>query len=951
MTPERARDIERICQEALDQDVSERAGFLDGACRGDQALRREVERLLEHETTASGFLETPAMAAAAHEMARAIPALRAGQQFGAYTIVSRLGAGGMGEVYRARDTTLGREVAIKVLPALLTSDPARLARLEREARVLATLNHPNIATIHGIERVDGRHALVLEVVEGETLDERLRRASALPVPEALGLARQIAEALDAAHEHGVVHRDLKPANIKIRPDGVLKVLDFGLAKTLPPAWAAAHGEQPTEAATDSMDGTGAGVVMGTPAYMSPEQAQGSRVDRRADIWSFGVILYEMISGRRGFQGATSMEVLSNVLKAEPDWAALPPETPRLVQSLLRRSLQKEPSRRLRDIADARFQIEEVLSGPVEADATPGSPARTSRDRLAWVVALIAVASLAAAVVWVVRRPPIAEEVRLEIVTPPTTRSTSLAVSPDGQQVVFVASSQGPSRLWLRRLNSGMARPLAGTDDASAPFWSPDSRSIGFAAGDQLKRVDLESGSVRVLSPDGAMAGTWNRDGWILFKRHPGDGLFLISADGGHLRQVTRPNTKASNHHYPQFLPDQRHFLFYSTGTEPGIYVGEVGTPDALRRILEADAATYAAAPARLLFVRAGTLFSQPFDVARLELTGSPVAVAEQIAGSGGAAAVSASAAGPIVYRTGPAREQHQFVWFDRSGSVVKTVPNSDFSNSFNASLSHDGRRLAMERVMGTTDIWALDLERGIPERLTIDPGFDLTPVWSPDDRQIAFTSNRRGPLDFALYIRPATNTGDDEELIALGAGTTSPTDWSPDGRVILYALAFADGKRDIWAVPLDGERKPFPVLATPFNETSAQFSPDGKWIAFQSNESGPVQIYVQRYPAGRKVQVSGEGGVQVRWRRDGRELFFLAPDNRLMAVPIQVDAAADTVDVGKPVPLFVTRLAGQTRGDSSRQYMVSPDGQRFLMDTLTEAALPLSIVLNWQPPR
>jgi dipeptidyl aminopeptidase/acylaminoacyl peptidase len=407
--------------------------------------------------------------------------------------------------------------------------------------------------------------------------------------------------------------------------------------------------------------------------------------------------------------------------------------------------------------------------------------------------------------------------------------------------------------------------------------------------------------------------------------------------------------KASNHDYPQFLPDQRHFLFHSTGTEPGMYVGELGKLDPLRRIVEADAATYAAEPGQLLFVRAGALFAQPFDLARLELTGSPVAVADQIASSGGTAALSASAAGPIVYRTGPARDQHEFMWFDRSGNLLETVPASDFGNAFNASLSHDGRRLSMERVMGTADIWALDLKRGIPERLTTDPAFDLTPVWSPDDRHIAFTSNRKGPENFALYVRPATSTGDDELLVAVGAGTTSPSDWSPDGRVILYALAFTAGKRDIWAVPLHGERKPFPVLATPFNETSAQFSPDGKWIAFQSNESGPVEIYVQRYPTGRKVRVSGEGGVQARWRGDGKELFFLAPDNRLMAVSIRLDAGADTVDVGKPTPLFATRLAGQPWGDSARHYMVSPDGQRFLMDTLTEVALPLTIILNWQP--
>jgi eukaryotic-like serine/threonine-protein kinase len=950
MTPERAREIERICEGALERPVSERAGFLADACAGDSGLRRDVERLLAHDQAASAFLETSAMAVAAHDLAHSDDALAPGQRFGPYTIVSRLGAGGMGEVYRARDTTLGREVAIKVLPALFTGDPERLARLEREARVLAALNHPNIATIHGLERVDGVHALVLEVVEGKTLEERLRGASILPMPEALGLAKQIAEALEAAHEHGVVHRDLKPANIKIRPDGVVKVLDFGLAKVVTPEEGRVHGEELTHSPNASLDRSHAGLVLGTAAYMSPEQAQGKRVDRRTDIWAFGLILYEMLTGRRGFGGETTMEVLSNVLKAELDWTTLPPTIPPVVRSLLRRSLQKDPARRLRDIADARFQIEEAINEPGAAAAAPDRPARSTNERWLWVAALIGVAAAVGTLAWMLRPQDQAAELRLEIVTPPTTQPTSFAVSPDGRQLVFVASDQGQSRLWVRPLNSAMARPLGGTENARFPFWSPDNRSVGFSADEQLKRVDVESGHVRVLSARGALGGTWNRDGNILFDQGPGGGLFLISADGGGLRPATRTNVKAGNHLWPEFLPDHRHFLFYSTGSEPGIYVGALGTPDPLRRIVDAEAATYAAASAQLLFVRAGTLFAQPFDPVRLELTGSPAAVAEQIAGSGGGTwALSASPAGPIVYRTGPSRQQHQFVWFDRAGARLETVAGSDFGSGFNSSLSHDGRRLAMDRVTGSTDIWALDVKRGVPERLTIDPAFDLTPIWSPDDRLIAFTSNRRGPVDFGLFMRPASSSGVDELLVAPGAGTTSPTDWSLDGRVILYSLAFTEGKRDIWAMPLHGDRKPFAVVATPFNETSAQFSPDGQWIAYQSNESGSVEIYVQRYPSGRKLRISADGGVQARWRRDGTELFYLAPDNRLVAVPIRLNAKAETVDAGKEVPLFATQLAGQPRNDSGRHYMVSPDGQRFLMDTLTEVTLPITVILNWKP--
>jgi dipeptidyl aminopeptidase/acylaminoacyl peptidase len=425
-------------------------------------------------------------------------------------------------------------------------------------------------------------------------------------------------------------------------------------------------------------------------------------------------------------------------------------------------------------------------------------------------------------------------------------------------------------------------------------------------------------------------------------------LFLVSEEGGDFRPATRSSVEASNHQYPQFLPDHRRFLFHSTGSKPGIYVGELGSSNAAQRLMDADAATYAAASGHLLFVKNGTLFAQRFDPARLMLSGSPITVAQRIARREGTAAVSASAAGPIVYRSGEARQQHQFVWFDRSGTRLATIPGSDFSNSFNAGLSHDERRLAMERVVGTADLWALDVTRGVPERLTTHPASDLTPVWSPDDRMIAFTSNRRGPTSWGLYLRPADNTGSEQLIVATG-GVAAPTDWSPDGRVILYANAPGPGHRDIWAAPLQGDRKPFPVVATPFNETSAQFSPDGQWIAYQSNESGSMEIYVQRYPAGRRVPVSADGGVQVRWRRDGAELFYLAPDNRLMAVPIRIDANSETIDIGKPVPLFSAALAGQPSQDSGRHYMVSRDGQRFLMDTLVEVEFPMTVLLNWKP--
>jgi hypothetical protein len=453
-----------------------------------------------------------------------------------------------------------------------------------------------------------------------------------------------------------------------------------------------------------------------------------------------------------------------------------------------------------------------------------------------------------------------------------------------------------------------------------------------------------------VASGGALGGAWNRDGTILFDRAPGASLFRVSAEGGQPSAVTQPSPEANDHWSPQFLPDHSHYLIYATGTVPGIYGGILGASEPPRRIIDAQAASYASS-GHLLFVRAGTLFAQVFDPVRLALVGSPIAIAEQIVAGGGpgaTAALSVSAAGPFAYRTGSSTSQHHFVWFDRSGAPLETIPGSDFGDGYNSSLSPDASRLATSsRVEGTADIWLLDIKRGVSTRFTSDPAFDLGPVWSPDGRRIAFTSNRRGPSEFALYVRASDGTGNDELLVAKELG---PSDWSPDGRFILYMIAGLKGDRDLMALPLEGDRTPVPVVATPFNETNGQFSPDGKWIAFQSNESGRPEIYVQPFRRpGQKVRISSEGGIQARWRGDGEEVFYLATDQRLMAVPIQLDAQRDVVDVGTPVALFTTALAGIPQDDNGRHYMVSRDGQRFLMDTLKEVTLPITVVLNWKP--
>jgi eukaryotic-like serine/threonine-protein kinase len=953
LTSDRWQEVERLYHEALMHADAERSAFLRVACGDDSALRREVETLLAQEPNAAGFMSIPAVVGAAAVVGRSL----LGRQFGPYVIQSPLGSGGMGEVYRARDTTLGRDVAMKVLPAQWLADPDRLARFERESRVLATLNHPHIGAIYGTEAVEGGRALVLELVEGPTLQERLEARRGLALNEALHVARQLADALEVAHEKGIIHRDLKPANIKITPDGVVKVLDFGLAKfalpsapalPVPPASPALLTNSPTFS-----HATKEGVILGTAAYMSPEQARGQRVDKRTDIWAFGCVLYEMLTGSAPFPGATVTDTLAAILEREPDWTALSAATPTGVRKLLRRCLEKDAQRRLHDIADARLEIEDALDDPTGGASLGTSlPNRRPYEPVRWVAALLAAAAAGAAgSLWYASRLPQAPpELRVEITTPPTGDPSSMAISPDGRALVFVATSDGKPQLWLRTLDAVSPRPLPGTDDAARPFWSPDSRKVGFWANFQLKRIDLDSGAVRVLSTSGSNGGAWNRDDIILFSHYPDGALQTVSANGGETTQVLKPGPQANTFQSPVFLPDGRHFLFHAGGLEPGIYVGRLGGSDQPKRLLDAVGPAFAKS-GQLLFVRQGTLFAQTLSQERLELTGDPITVAEHIVvRTTAGAAVSASASGSIAYRTGSSDLSSQFVWFDRSGRMLESVEAPSESGGLSSSLSPDGRRLAITRNISAAaaDIWVLDLNRGVPSRLTFDKAFDLTPVWSPDGRRIAFGSNRRGTFD--PYVKLASAT-EEEELLVSDVEAGPPSDWSQDGRFILYARQRGPDRDDIWALPLEGGRKPFPVVETTFNEENGQFSPDGKWIAYQSDESGSVEIYVQPFPGpGPKIRISGAGGVQARWRSDGKELFYLGPDDRLMAVPILLDR--DNVDVGMPMPLFATNLRNNPvapRFHYARHYMVSPDGQRFLVNVAKEVTLPITLILNWKP--
>jgi Tol biopolymer transport system component len=879
-----------------------------------------------------------------------------GSSVGPYHVVAPLGRGGMGEVYRARDAKLNRDVALKVLPEAFASDPDRLARFQREAQLLASLNHPNIAAIYGLEEAGGIRALVLELVEGPTLANRIA-AGAIPIDDALPIARQIADALEAAHEQGIVHRDLKPANVKVRPDGTSKVLDFGLGKMLDTGSDGSGGSSGSAGFDASASPTittpamtQLGVILGTAAYMSPEQAKGRGVDRRSDIWAFGCVLYEMLAGSRAFGGEDVAETLAFIITRQPDWTKLPHGAPANIVRVIRRCLEKDPKRRLRDIADARLDLDAAHETPA---ALPlGAPhGRTRRERLLWGTAL-AVATLAAAAAIVSRTGsavPGAPEMRLDISTPPTADPVSIAISPDGQKVVFAASSKGRPQLWLRSLDSPTARPLRGTEGAIYPFWSPDSRSIGFFANERLNRIDADGGGLKALTgaPVGA-GGAWSRDGVIIFPIVPDAPLYRVSENGGPPALVPGSGDLRDQpgQRFPQFLPDGRHFVYY-TAESRGVFLGQLDAPGR-RRLLDADAAAVFAPPDQLLYVREARLFAQRFDPVRLEIIGEPVSVADQVTGDArGMAAVAASAVGSIAYRTGTTILPRRLAWFDRSGKEIGAIGEPDTHYPMNPSLSPDGRRVALTRSFdGNTDVWLVELDRGVLSRFTFDPLPEIYPQWSPDGRRIVYGKPTKS--GFVVFQKPVSKEG--QESVLFGASDASqaiPVDWSSDGRLLLCRTGDPQGW-DLVVVPIDGHDKPYTAVHSAFSVGEGQFSPDGHWIVYESSESGRYEIFVQPVQgSGVKSQVSTGGGLQVRWRADGREIFYVAPDGRLMAVPVSFTANGQEIALGTAVPLFMTQIESTRTGGLAHAYAASPDGQRFLMSTFTEQnGSPITLILN-----
>jgi len=872
--------------------------------------------------------------------------LTSGTKLGPYEIQSPLGAGGMGEVYRARDTRLERDVAVKVLPANLSSDPNLRQRLEREAKAVSKLSHPHICTLHDIGHQDGVDFIVMELVEGETLEQRLTKGP-LPPDQTLRIAAQVADALAKAHKLGFVHRDLKPANVMLTKTGA-KLMDFGLAKQSGPAPLATA---LTEMTMEQAKLTSEGMLVGTFQYMAPEQLEGKEADARADIFALGELIYEMATGKPAFSGKSRASLIAAILTTEPPpMESLQPMTPIALGRIVKKCLAKDPDERWQSASDLAAELKWIADGGSQSSEAVRLPvANTARSRVSWIVAgaffLLALAGGAAWWTASHRRLP-----AMYFHASVPFAANDVTLSSDGRMLAMVGYSAAANdyMLWTHEIGDQRTTPVEGTHGANYPFWSPDGKSLGFFADGKLKKVDVSGGQVQVLcdAPNGR-GGAWNREGTIVFSPDALGPLLRVASSGGSPVAVTKVDLARSEvgHRWPVFLPDQKHFLYLAANFSgrPGINAIFVGSLDSAEKrfVVSASANAFYSDPGYLLYMRDKTLVAQPFDLRHFTLSGEPHTLSDAVLYFPQVYRAAFSVSGPelLAVQTGKGVYVSQLVWFDRNGKTLGTSGKSSWYN--NVQLSPDGHKIATDQTDAdgrNIDVWVQDPAHDTTTRLTFDPALDTTPSWSPDGKKLVLSSNRSG--DFRLYLKNADGSGSEEEIAAAGSDAFNSLAWSPDGKYILTRR-----RNELWYLMLP-ERTLKPLIQG-WVVKGAQFSPDGRWVAYASNESGSMEVYVAPFPvANGKWQVSTVGGQEPRWRKDGKELFYLSPDSKMMAVSVITGTSFAS---GAPVGLFQTHRRQPISSQDIYSYDVSADGQKFLISTQVDesAVAPLSVFLNW----